>query len=122
MDERVPPPHTTGAAFDLALFHDGEAADVHTPYEWQDPQGFAFQAEGLTDLARFNRDVLAGAFEGTGITNYPSEYWHWSYGDQGWAYRGGHPHALYAAVEPVGWKPEARDAIDAPLELIATEI
>ena len=39
----------------------------------------------------------------TGLTNYPSEYWHWSYGDQGWAYRGGHPAALYGMIEPPGW-------------------
>lgn len=121
MDETVPPPHTTGAAFDLALYRAGEASDLHSPYEWKDPEGFAFDAEGLSDEVRENRDVLRAAFEGTGITNYPSEYWHWSYGDQGWAYRGGHAFALYSAVEPVGWKPETRDAIDAPLELLANE-
>ncbi len=118
MDETVPPPHTTGAAFDLALYHDGEAVDLCSPFEWRDPEGFSFDAPGLSDLARFHRDVLGGAFEGTGITNYPSEYWHWSYGDQGWAYRGGHPNALYAAIEPSDWKPETRDAIDAPLEFL----
>lgn len=118
MDDRVPPPHTTGAAFDLALYRDGAETNLMEPFEWLDPEGFAFDAPGLSDAARFARDVLAGAFEGTGITNYPSEYWHWSYGDQGWAYRGGHPEALYGAVEPPGWTPEARDAVDAPLEWI----
>lgn len=118
MEETVPPPHTTGAAFDLALYRDGAAADLCSPFEWRDPAGFDFDASGLSDLARFHRDVIGGAFEGTGITNYASEYWHWSYGDQGWAYRGGHPHALYAAIEPPGWKPVARDAIDAPLEFL----
>lgn len=118
MEETVPPPHTTGSAFDLALYRDGAAVDLHSPYEWLDPEGFAFDAPGLSDDALYHRSVLAGAFEGTGITNYPSEYWHWSYGDQGWAYRGGHPHALYGAVEPIGWKPVTRDAIDAPLEFL----
>jgi D-alanyl-D-alanine dipeptidase len=118
MDETVPPPHTTGGAFDIALYRDEEPCDMSSPFEWRDPDCFAYDAEGLSDLARFNRSVLAGAFEGTGITNYPSEFWHWSYGDQGWAYRGGHPAALYAAIEPPGWKPETRDAIDAPLELL----
>ncbi|RYD39349.1 MAG: hypothetical protein EOP83_36935, partial [Verrucomicrobiaceae bacterium] len=83
MDDTVPPPHTTGAAFDVALYRDGEMADVTTPFEWRDPDCFPFAVQGLTDLAHYHRDVLAGAFEGTGITNYPSEYWHWSYGDQG---------------------------------------
>lgn len=118
MDESVPPPHTTGAAFDIALYHDGEPCDMNSPFEWRDPASFAFDAEGLSDLPKFNRSVLAGAIEGTGVTNYPSEYWHWSYGDQGWAYRGGHSEAIYAAIEPPGWKPETRDTIDAPLELL----
>ncbi len=118
MEESVPPPHTTGAAFDLALYQGDEPVDLTSPFEWRDHHGFAFQVEGLSDEARRNRDILGAAFEPTGITNYPSEYWHWSYGDQGWAYRGGHPYALYASIEPVGWKPEARDAIDAPLEFI----
>jgi D-alanyl-D-alanine dipeptidase len=118
MDDKVPPPHTTGGAFDLALYVDGEPVDMNSPYEWRDPEGFAFSASGLSDAALFHRSVLAGAFEGTGITNYPSEYWHWSYGDQGWAYRGDHAAALYGAIEPPNWKPEPRDAIDAPLELL----
>ncbi|RYG20182.1 hypothetical protein EON82_20525 [bacterium] len=118
MDDTVPPPHTTGGAFDVALYQDGEPCDVTSPHDWLDPDCFAFDAAGLSDLARFNRSVLAGAFEGTGITNYPSEYWHWSYGDQGWAYRGGHEEALYGTIEPPGWKPETRDTIDAPLEFM----
>lgn len=121
MEKRVPPPHTTGAAFDLALYREGEPVDLNSPFEWRDPEGFAFDAPRLSDVARRHRAVLAEAFAGTDITNYPSEYWHWSYGDQGWAYRGGHPHALYGSVEPDGWKPETRDEIDAPLDFIETE-
>ncbi len=118
MDVTVPPPHTTGAAFDLALYDPSGPVDLHSPYDWRDPDGFALDAPGISAAARANRDLLRAIFEGTGITNYPSEYWHWSYGDQGWAYRGGHPFALYGAVEPPGWKPETRDAIDAPLEFL----
>lgn len=118
MEESVPPPHTTGAAFDLALYQDGKEVDLWSPFDRMDHECFAFDAPGLSETARFHRGILAGAFEGTGITNYPSEYWHWSYGDQGWAYRGGHPHALYGPIEPAGWKPEARDAVDAPLEFL----
>ena len=55
---------------------------------------------------------------GTGITNYPSEFWHWSYGDQGWAYRGGHPHALFAAITPDDYQPDPADLTDEPLERV----
>ena len=118
MDESVPPPHTTGAAFDLWLLKDDAPVDLISPFEPFDDEGFAFDAPGITDEARRNRDLMAAAFEGTGITNYASEYWHWSYGDQGWAYRGGHPAALYGPIEPVGWSPDPNDDVDAPLELL----
>jgi zinc D-Ala-D-Ala dipeptidase len=120
MNLRVPPPHTTGGAMDLALTDlDGNPLDVTSPYERFDHKGYFFDAPLLTEEARRNRDVLAEALLKQGLTNYPSEYWHWSFGDQGWAYRGGHPHALYAAVTPEGWLPAPEDVSDAPLVYIA---
>lgn len=116
---RVPPPHSTGAAVDLMLADaEGNLLDHNSPYEGFDPRSFAFAAPNLSDAARKHRQILADALIPTGITNYPSEFWHWSYGDQGWAYRGGHPHALFAAITPDDYQPEPADLTDAPLELI----
>ena len=42
--------------------------------------------------------ALGAALLEGGLTNYPSEYWHWSYGDQGWAYRTGANQALYGVT------------------------
>ena len=110
LDTRVPPPHTTGGAVDLNLVDAaGKPLDHSSPYPALDQKGFLFAAPGLTDTAQKHRDILAEALSGTGLTNYPSEYWHWSYGDQGWAYRGGHPRALYAQIEPEGWTPNDAD-------------
>jgi D-alanyl-D-alanine dipeptidase len=103
MDEHVPPPHTTGGAVDLHLLGpDGQILDFTSPYGLLDPHGAPFDAPGLTPEARRNRQLLWDTLTAVGITNYPSEWWHWSYGDQGWAYRGDHPHALYGAIEPPG--------------------
>jgi zinc D-Ala-D-Ala dipeptidase len=119
MNQRVPPPHTTGAAVDVMLAQaDGTLLDHCTPYDQFDSRGFAFDAPGLTDRARRTRQILAEAFATTGISNYPSEYWHWSYGDQGWAYRGGHKAALYGAIEPPGWSPAPEDDVEGPLEMV----
>lgn len=119
MNHRVPPPHTTGGAMDLALYTlDGEALDLNSPYEIFDHHGFPLAAPGVSDEVRRNRDTMAGALAAEGITNYPSEYWHYSYGDQGWAYRDGHEAALYGPIEPLGWEPNPRDVKDEPLELI----
>lgn len=118
MNDRVPPPHTTGGAVDLALVDaQGEHYDVISPYDPRDHHVCAFDAPKLSDKARKHRDILAEALVPEGITNYPSEYWHWSYGDQGWAYRGGHPHALYGPITPEGWEPDPADVQDRPLTL-----
>jgi D-alanyl-D-alanine dipeptidase len=118
-DPRVPPPHTTGGALDVMLVDARDAPlDLCSPYDPFDPRGYPFAAPALSPVARQNRHLLRTALESVGITNYPSEYWHWSYGDQGWAYRGGHPHALYGAVTPVGWSPHPDDLGEEPLERV----
>jgi D-alanyl-D-alanine dipeptidase len=116
MEVKVPPPHTTGGAVDLVIAGpDNRVLDFMSPYEPRDHRCFPFAAKGLSDEARRNRDMLAEALATGGMTNYPSEYWHWSYGDQGWAYRGRHEHALYGAVTPEGWSPAPEDDTDEPL-------
>lgn len=113
---RVPPPHTTGGALDIGLRRaDGSRCDFHSPYERSDPLSFPTDAKSLSEKARFHRDLLRSILHEAGITNYPSEYWHFSYGDQGWAYRGGHPNAIYGPVEPPDWCPDPRDVLDKPL-------
>ena len=113
----VPPPHTTGGALDVLLADDlGRLLDFHSPYALTDPAGFGFDAPHLSDEALANRRLLAVALRSVGITNYPSEYWHFSYGDQGWAYRGGESHAVYGAVTPPDWFPDPLEDIEAPLE------
>lgn len=117
MDRRAPPPHTTGGAMDVMLADSkGQLLDHTSPYDPYDPKCWPRDTPGLSETAQRTRDLLAQALQAAGLTNYPSEYWHWSFGDQGWAYRGGHPHAIYGAIEPPNWSPAPEDAIDAPLE------
>jgi D-alanyl-D-alanine dipeptidase len=33
--------------------------------------------------------------EGAGFVNYPTEWWHWSYGDRYWTFVVGAPQARY---------------------------
>lgn len=101
MDEHAPPPHTTGGAVDVHLIGpDGEPLDLTSPYELLDGEAAPMSAPGLSDTALRHRTILREAMESAGFTNYPSEFWHWSYGDQAWAYRGRHPAAHYAAIQP----------------------
>lgn len=98
---------------------DGSPHDHTTPFHRFDPACFAFAAQGLSDEARRTRAILAEALSPTVLSNYPSEYWHWSFGDQGWAYRERQEAAIYGPVTPMEWTPDPADLVDAPLRLIA---
>lgn len=114
---KVPPPHSTGAAFDLVLTNEsGWELDMTSPYEAFDPHGYGMHANGLSEKALANRRILSEALQAAGLTNYPSEWWHWSYGDQGWAYRTGASYAHYGRTEPAGWSGDPSDIVEAPLE------
>ncbi len=47
-----------------------------------------------------HRDLLTTALSTMGFVNNPARWWHWSYGDQYWAFRTAAPHARYGAVAP----------------------
>lgn len=122
MDKKAPPPHTTGGAVDLMLAHDdGTLLDHITPYLYRDAKGSITKASGLSPTAQRTRDIMAAALLPTGLTNYPSEFWHWTYGDQGWAYRGGHPNAIYGPITPEGWEPDPNDVGDQPLKWVSND-
>ena len=105
---------------DVVLQDDaGNPVDVCSPLDRQNHHAFRTFASGLSDKAAENRRVLIKSMLEGGLTNYPSEYWHWTYGDQGWAYRSGHANAIYGRVTPSGYTPPPEDAIDAPLEFVA---
>ena len=97
-DDVSPPPHVTGGALDVGLVGmDGETLDFTSPIEgWESAPTYYYK---LSEAARVNRLLLIGAMEGAGLTNYVGEWWHWSYGDQGWALRVGNPIAYYGPVE-----------------------
>ena len=97
-DDVSPPPHLTGGALDVGLRGpDGEALDFSSPVEgWDAAPTYHHR---LSDQARASRILLITAMEAAGLTNYVGEWWHWSYGDQGWALRVGNPVAYYGAVE-----------------------
>ena len=97
-DDVSPPPHLTGGALDVGLVGpDGQRLDFTSPIEgWESAPTYYHK---LSETARANRLLLIGTMEAAGLTNYVGEWWHWSYGDQGWALRVGNPVAYYGAVE-----------------------
>lgn len=93
--------HPTGGAVDLTLVRDGREVFMGTVYndEPQETENRTFlSAPNITAEAAENRRILIGCLEPVGLLNYPSEWWHWSYGDSYWAYLNDVP-ALYSPAE-----------------------
>jgi D-alanyl-D-alanine dipeptidase len=92
-------PHVAGAAVDLTLVDVcGEDLDLGTAIDATPEESDGrcyFAADGIGADARAHRDLLARVLRERGFVNYPSEWWHWSFGDRFWAVTTGAPHALY---------------------------
>jgi zinc D-Ala-D-Ala dipeptidase len=90
-DEKTPPPHSTGAAVDVTLVDDiGEIVNMGSPIdemsERSHPDYYAngdrSQAQKYHDHRQLLRDVMLKA----GFQRNPREWWHFSLGDQMWAW------------------------------------
>ncbi|WP_188193110.1 M15 family metallopeptidase [Nonomuraea sp. SYSU D8015] len=92
-------PHVVGGAVDVTLCTaDGTELPMGTEVNASPPEyGEECHTEspGITAEARRNRRVLVAAMTATGFVNYPTEWWHWSYGDRYWAFVTGASHARY---------------------------
>ncbi|MGW8974206.1 nitrilase-related carbon-nitrogen hydrolase [Streptomyces platensis] len=99
-------PHSAGGAVDLTLVTaEGEPVDMGTPINAspEESDGACYTAAPeLTPVARAHRRVLNAALTAAGLVNYPTEWWHWSYGDRYWALATGAEHALYGPKELAG--------------------
>ena len=107
-----PSPHSTGAAVDLTLrftatkqplymggIFDDLTENAHTDwFERTAPQSMS------EEEARANRRLLFWLMHDAGFANNPTEWWHYSYGDQMWARLYDKPVALYPACDPRGGK------------------
>ena len=94
------PPHSTGGAVDLTLMSaNGEELDMGTRLNHQYTENCYTNAQGISEEAKNNRALLSKVLEGENFVNYPAEWWHWSYGDQYWAFVSKQPCALYGSLK-----------------------
>ncbi|GAA4676060.1 M15 family metallopeptidase [Nocardioides nanhaiensis] len=95
-------PHVAGAAVDLTLVTaDGAPLDLGTEVDATPEQsgGRCYTGSDLVvGEAREHRELMARALGGAGLVNYPTEWWHWSFGDRYWALVTGAPAALYGPM------------------------
>lgn len=107
LDPATPPPHSTGAAVDLTLA-DGDGrplamgGEIDAIGPVSEPEHYAFAATCEPDseaaLWHRRRQRLAEAMAAAGFARHPNEWWHFSCGDQLWAWRQGEPIARYGRV------------------------
>lgn len=97
-DQKAPPGHCTGAAVDVWLVDGaGEDIDVSSPFDrWKAAPTYAY---GLSEAAQRNRMVLVDAMLEVGFSNCRDEWWHYSYGDAGWAVRLGRDTCRYGLAK-----------------------
>ena len=95
-------PHVAGAAVDLTLVDDagreyamGTAIDA-TP---EDSRNACYFDAPVSAESRASRRILARALSRVGLVNYPTEWWHWSFGDRYWALMTGASHAFYGPLD-----------------------
>ncbi|MBY0545513.1 MAG: hypothetical protein K2Q14_08225, partial [Gammaproteobacteria bacterium] len=48
---------------------------------------------------RDNRQILLDVMQAQGFVNYPTEWWHFSYGDRYWAYMQSRESAIYGPAD-----------------------
>jgi D-alanyl-D-alanine dipeptidase len=110
-DPSAPPPHSTGAAVDLTLADGhgspidmGSAIDaigaVSAPDHFLEVAAAsraARERERAMAVHRHRR-LLQEVMQQAGFAQHPLEWWHFSWGDQLWAWRYGQPEAIYGRV------------------------
>jgi len=91
LDRKMPPPHSTGAAVDVTLVNDmGELLDmggeIDELSERSHPDYYVSDKDGDSQQYQFNRQLLYRAMSNAGFIRHPGEWWHFSLGDQMWAW------------------------------------
>ncbi|WP_375498618.1 M15 family metallopeptidase [uncultured Nostoc sp.] len=91
LDEKTPPPHTTGAAVDVTLVDDaGQIVNMGSPIdemsERSHPDYYANSDRPETQKYHAHRQLLQDVMLKVGFQRNPREWWHFSIGDQMWAW------------------------------------
>jgi D-alanyl-D-alanine dipeptidase len=99
-DPATPPPHSTGAALDVTLLDGtGTAVEMGSPIDECSPRSYPDHFAGATDgagrRAHGHRQRLAQVMGAAGFVQHPNEWWHFSWGDQLWAWQTGAAIARY---------------------------
>jgi zinc D-Ala-D-Ala dipeptidase len=101
----MPPPHSTGAAVDVTLVDgNGEAIAMGSPIDEMSPRSYPnyFRDSPSDRIFHQNRQILKRAMIQAEFQQHPTEWWHYSYGDQLWAWLNNQKHSEAIAIARYG--------------------
>lgn len=103
-DSNAPSPHLTGGSVDVTLCDSlGRFLDMGSYFDEASELSWTAALESSLKVdtnMQENRRILYHAMTSVGFTNLPSEWWHFDYGNQLWAYRSRGVQAHYGAIRP----------------------
>ena len=109
LDPLTPPPHSTGGAIDITLAYVNGTklemgGDIDLIGPISEPEYYALKALEDPNSNEFlwhsRRCILAKTLNNLGFVQHPNEWWHFSYGDQLWAWKRKLSHAIYGGIFP----------------------
>ena len=102
-DTRCPPPHSTGGALDVCLSDkEGNLVEMGSMVDQMDetsnPYFYANIKNEEAIIWNSRRNLLREIMSKFGFAQHPNEWWHFSYGDQLWAWKNKKANALYGKI------------------------
>ncbi|NHC35909.1 M15 family metallopeptidase [Scytonema millei] len=102
-DPKTPPPHSTGAAVDITLVDAaGMIVNMGSPIDEMSarsqPNYFASSSDPVEQQYHIHRQLLRDIMLKAEFTRHPGEWWHFSFGDQMWAWLSDRPVAQYGGI------------------------
>lgn len=98
-DPLTPPPHSTGAAVDVTLLDgQGQPVAMGSPIDELSPRSHPDYYPPDSLYGRHRR-LLQQVMMQAGFVRHPEEWWHFSWGDQLWAWLSGVGMACYGRVD-----------------------
>ncbi|MDJ0583108.1 M15 family metallopeptidase [Crocosphaera sp.] len=99
----TPPPHSTGAAVDITLVDDyGQLFDmgghIDELSERSQPNYYGDSTDSKAKSYHQRREILNQIMTQAGFLRHPGEWWHFSLGDQMWAWQSQKVMAYYGRV------------------------
>ncbi|PIY18478.1 hypothetical protein COZ14_00105 [Candidatus Dojkabacteria bacterium CG_4_10_14_3_um_filter_Dojkabacteria_WS6_41_9] len=94
------PPHVCGAAVDAEIVDSSTDRYLDFGSSMNDDNDKSFlYCSGLTKEQKTNRLLLTAAMLDAGFASCMAEWWHYSYGDQLWAWFYGMENSLYSPID-----------------------